>query len=298
MQDIKKHKIGMRTFKTALSVALSLFVADLLNLNSPSLVGIAAIVAMQSSVNESLIAGKNRMLATFVGAVVGLFFSYILPLNYFFLGLGIIAVIHIHNIFGWKQSLSLSAIVFLVIFLNQEGSRLLYATNRLLDTFIGIIVSTLINYFIATPDNKQSFIYIRDHIYNVIKSLVYDVITNPNQIDNDVFKEELDEYNHHFDALKSEMHMDDSSKKKSNKMAHDIVIILDKIENNILTILELNIIPILNEENISLFEQLYSEKYNSPDRENKDTDIIYNYHINKVFKKLLSIEDYWKAPKS
>lgn len=293
MQHIKKYKIGMRTFKTALSVALSLFIANLLNLNSPSLVGIAAIVAMQSSVNESLIAGKNRMLATFVGAVVALFFSYTLPQNYFFLGLGIIVVIHIHNIFGWKQSLSLSAIVFLAIFLNQEGSRLFYATNRLLDTFIGIIVSTLINYFIATPDDKQSFIYIRDHLYTVIKSLIYDVITNPNQIENAAFKEELDEYNQSFEALKNEMHMD-FSKGKSYNVANDIVVILNKVDKNILTILELNMVPILNEENTSLFEQLYFKKYNSPDREISDLDIIYNYHINKVFKKLLNIEGYWE----
>ena len=296
MEYIKKYKIGMRTFKTGLSVALSLYIAHLLNLKSPSFVGIAAIVSMQSSVNESLIAGKNRMLATFVGAAVGLLFSYLLPQNYFFLGLGIIAVIHIHNIFGWKQSLSLSAIVFLAIFLNQEGGRLSYATNRLLDTFIGIIVSTLVNYFIATPDNKQSFIYIRDHIYTVIKSLIYDVIINPRRTNNDVFIQELDEYNESFDALKSAMHMDDSSKRNPNNMVNDIVIVLDKVEKNILTILELNIIPVLNEENKLLFEELYLEKYPSPERQSTDTDLIYNYHINKVFKKLLNIEGYWESP--
>lgn len=292
-QQVKKYKIGMRTFKTGLSVALSLFIANLLNLNSPSFVGIAAIVSMQSSVNESLAAGKNRMLATFVGALVGLIFSYFLPHNYFFLGLGIIVVIYVHNIFGWKQSLTLSAMVFLAIFLNQEGSRLSYAANRLLDTFIGIIVSTLVNYFIATPDNKQSFIYIRDHLYTVIKSLTYDIITNPRKIRSESFKEELGEYNQSFDALKNEMHMD-FSKGKSNSMVKDIVDAFDKVEKNMLTILELNIAPILDKENSVLFEKLYSKQYSSPDREISDFDIIYNYHINNVFNKLLNMEEYWK----
>lgn len=291
-----KYRIGMRTLKTGLSVVLSLFISDLFNLKSPSFVGIAAIVSMQSSVNESFIAGKNRMLATFVGAAVGLFFSYFLPSNYFFLGLGIIVVIYIHNIFGWKKSLTLSAIVFLAIFLNKDASRLSYATNRLLDTFIGIIVSMFINYFIAAPDDKQSFMYLRDHIYIVIKRLVYDILTNINYIQTDEFMEQLNDYNNSFTALKNEMHMN-SSKRISSKLAYDIVTILDNMEKSLLTILELSIIPILNEENKHLFNNLYSEDFNSPERESTDTDIVYNYHINKIFNKLLNIEKYWEAPK-
>lgn len=297
MQYKNKYKIGMRTLKTGLAVGLSLFVSYLFDLNSPSLVGIAAIVAMQSSVNESLIAGKNRILATFVGALVGLLFSYLLPQNYFFLSLGIIVVIHIHNILGWKQSLTLSAIVFLIVFLYQEGehSRLIYAINRLFDTSIGVIVSMIINYFIAQPDDKQSFIYIRDHIYTVIKKLIYDILTKTNQFDDEVFKEQLAEYNNSFDALKNEMHMN-SSKRISSQLAHDIVTILNSIEKSLLTILELNIIPILSEENMLLFKELYSEDFNSPERQSKDTDIVYNYHINKIFSKLLDIEGYWETP--
>lgn len=299
MQEKSKYKIGMRTFKTGLSVTLSIILSELLNLKSPVLVGIAAIVSMQSSVNESFIAGKNRMLGTFVGAVVGLFFSFLLPHNYFFLGLGIVLVIYIHNLFKWKQSLSLSAIVFLIVFMYQEGeySRLIYAINRLLDTSIGVIVSMLVNYFIAQPDNKQSFNYIKNHIYTVMKGLIYHLITNINQLDNRVFIDQLDVYDTSFEALKNELHMD-SSNSSTTRSALFIVTILEKIEKNLLTLLELNIIPILNEENLTLFEGLYSEDYIGPERESTDTDIIYNYHINKIFKKLLEIEGYWIIPES
>ncbi|MDR7869440.1 MAG: aromatic acid exporter family protein [Tissierellaceae bacterium] len=282
----------MRTIKTGLAVAISIILSELLNLRNPSLVGIAAIVSMQSSVNESFIAGKNRMLGTFVGAVVGLFFSYLLPYNYFFLGLGTIVVIYIHNLFKWKQSLSLSAIVFLVVFLYQDGdiSRLLYAINRLIDTSIGVIVSMLINYFIAQPDNKQSLKYVEEHIYTVLKDLIYEMVTRTKNIDNNEFIERLEEFNISFDTVKNELHMD-SKKSKSNKLALDVVTILDKIEVGLLTILELNIVPILNEENKILFEKLYSEEFKTTNEENFDKDIIYNYHINKVFNKLLKIEE-------
>ncbi|MFY9213480.1 MAG: FUSC family protein [Tissierellaceae bacterium] len=293
MQHIKKYKIGMRTLKTGLSVAVSLLISELLNLKNPSLVGIAAIVSMQSSVNESFVAGKNRILGTFVGALVGLIFSYLLPYNYFFLGLGIVVVIYLHNIFGWSQSLSLSAIVFLVVFLYQEDSRLIYALNRLLDTFIGVVVSMLINYFIVPPHNRQSFVYLKDNIYVVIKGLIHDMITNVNQLDNSVFREKLEKYNDSFDGLKKELDMD-SSKRTSSKSALYVVTVLDRVEKNLLTLLELNIIPILNEENQELFKKLYSTEYVAPQREPTDIDIIYNHHANKIFNKLLEIESHLK----
>lgn len=289
MQDISKYKIGMRTIKTGISVAVSLWIAQLFNLKNPSFVGIAAIVSMQSTVNESFVVGKNRMLGTFVGAGVGLLFSYFLPHNYFFLALGIIVVIHIHNLFDWKKPLALSAIVFLAIFLYKESNTVSYALHRLLDTFIGIIVSMLINYFVAAPHNKQSFIYIRDHIYKVLKNLIYDIITNFNQNDNQLFIEQLDEYNKAFISLKNDLSTD-PIKGSSSKLALDIVKILENAEKNLWIVLELNLIPILNEKNKALFQELYSEEYNAPDRESGDIDIIYNYHINKVFNKLLTIE--------
>ncbi len=295
MQFIRKYKIGMRTIKTGLAIVVSLYIAQFLNLKNPTFVGIAALVSMQSTVNESWIAGKNRMLGTFVGAVIGLALSYLLPNNFIFLGLGIILVIYIHNILKWNKSLVLSCIVFLAIFLNQDGAILSYALNRLLDTFIGIIVSMFINFFIAQPENKQSFIYIKNHIYTVVKKLTYDIVTDKEQLDNNIFKEELNKYIESFEALKNELNMDFSNN-SSHMSALNIVKSLDKVEKNLLTLLELNIIPILDEKNITLYQKLYSEEsyfkeYKEPQRDHSDGDIIYNYHINKTFNKLLKIEE-------
>lgn len=293
MESIKKYKIGMRTIKTGISVGLSLYIARMLKLNSPSLVGIAAIVSMQSTVSESFTTGKNRMMGTFIGAFLGLILSYVLPTNYFFLSLGIILVIYIHNIFNWKQSLSLSTIVFMAIFLNKEGARLFYAVNRLLDTFIGIIVSMFVNYFIATPDSKSSFAYLKSNIYEVLKNLIYGIVTNLKDSTHHMYIDELNSYNRSFLALKNDL-LTNSQLGRSSKLALDIVNVLENIESHLAVILELNIIPILNEENELLFKNLYGEDYISSDREVTNLDNIYNYHISKIFNKLLKIEDYFQ----
>src|SRR5690625_3511050 len=176
MDKIKKHKLGMRTFKTGLSVSLSMLVAQLLNLKSPIFTVIAASMSIKASVSESFIYGKNRMLSTLTGAILGLLLSYLLPQNIFFLGLGTILVIYLHNLFDWKKSISLSIIVFSVIFLNTTSSRIPYAVNRTLDTFIGITVSMLINYFIASPNKEELFLNGINKVYQDSRNIVYNLV--------------------------------------------------------------------------------------------------------------------------
>ena len=98
---MKIEKIGMRTIKTALAVSLTIFIAQVLNLKSP-FAGIAAIIAMQSSVSESFNMAKNRMLSTILGAITALLFSLIAPENPFFIAIGVIIIIYLCNIFNWK----------------------------------------------------------------------------------------------------------------------------------------------------------------------------------------------------
>ncbi len=291
MQFNKKYKIGMRTLKTGLAVGVSLLLAQLLNLRSPIFVGIAAIVSMQSTVNESYAAGKNRMLGTFIGAIVGLGFAYLLPYNHFFLGIGIIVVIYVHNLFHWKQSISLSCIVFLAIFTNQDGAILSYATNRILDTLIGITVSVVINNFIAAPDNVQSLKYIKDHIYSVLKMIIYNIVTKSMDVDNTEFRQHLSEYNKSFEELRKELKLESSNKRNSSNLAFEVLDILEKIETSLLTVLDLDISPILNERNAELFNEIYSEEFTTIDREITDMDIVYNFHLNKIFKRILEIEE-------
>ena len=109
---MKIEKIGMRTIKTALAVSLTIFIAQVLNLKSPFFAGIAAIIAMQSSVSESFNMAKNRMLSTILGAITALLFSLIAPENPFFIAIGIIIIIYLCNIFNWKKSIQLSTMVF------------------------------------------------------------------------------------------------------------------------------------------------------------------------------------------
>src|SRR5699024_9777780 len=147
----------MRTIKTGITIFLVLSISKIININNPLFAGIATLITMQSSVSGSWEAGKNRMLGTVLGAIIGLIFSIMAPNNPFIIGIGIIIIIYLCNILDWKKAISISCIVFMAIMLNQdEGSRLNYSVFRALDTFLGIIVGMLVNYFISPPDIERN----------------------------------------------------------------------------------------------------------------------------------------------
>ena len=282
------YKIGLRTVKTGIAVGLSMYIASLFNLKSPIFVGIGAIMAMQSSVSESFIMGKNRMIGTFVGALTGLLFSYFLPQNYLFLGIGIIVVIYIHNLFGWNSSLTLSAIVFLAIFLNSESARIPYATNRLLDTFIGITVSVLVNYFIAAPNIKKTFLDAKIHLYEISKDLIYNLVNNQGEINLEDFSKEFESLEEKFSLYKQDLDLN-VSKSKISESSISILTMLEDIYNDLQTIFKLDMRPILNKKNAELFGKIYSKEFIPCTRLTEESDIVYNYHLNKILNNLIEI---------
>ncbi len=154
--NIKFKKIGMRNIKTAIAVCISILISEILNMEYPFYAAIASVISMQGSVEGSLKAGKNRMVGTSIGAFVGFIFSSIMPGNILFIGIGIVCVIYLCNLFNIKEASSIGCIVFCAIMINlKESNPLFYSINRLLDTFVGIIVSIVVNYCITPPKDKQ-----------------------------------------------------------------------------------------------------------------------------------------------
>lgn len=290
MLKLKQFKIGLRTIKTSAAVGLSMFLVDLLDLESPLFAGIGAISSMQSAVSKSFIEGKTRMLGTFVGATLGFIISTLLPQNYFFLSLGIIIIIVINNLFGWKKSLQLSCYVYLSIFLSDVDERIPYATYRLLSTFVGIVVGTIINYFIAAPDVKQKFIKSKAHIYETSKELVYNLVSKEKEIELEELTKELNSLENNFNLYKQELdyHI---TKSKISEASINILGMIDEIYNALHTLIRLQMKPILNKENAELYKKIYNLDYQPSARENNELDIVYNYHLNRILHNLINIEN-------
>lgn len=149
--------IGARNIKTSLSVFLCIIIFELLGRSSAFFACIAAMMCMQDTVENSYKMGKNRMLGTSIGAVVGLTLTAIfnlLDLQHFIIyalltAIGTTIAIYLCILFNCKGAVNSACIVVFAIMTSLKGvGSYNYAFNRILDTFIGVIIGILVNRFV------------------------------------------------------------------------------------------------------------------------------------------------------
>lgn len=289
---MKIEKVGLRTLKTALAVSLTIFLSQILNLRSPFFAGIAAITAMQSSVSESFSTGKDRMFSTILGGIIALLFSLVAPENPFFIGLGIIIIIYLCNIFGWKQSVQLSGMVFLSIIINyEEGSRVDYAFYRTVDTLFGLIIGTLINYFVLPPNLEDKMVESVHKMYDLTKDMIECAIWKGEDLELETLRKDLVNVEENYNVLKREIKLNLYKTDTSNNL-ETIFDLFENIYSNLSTIYTINKTSYVNEENKESLEKLFNKEVPISKMESQgEISLIFNYHLKKIIENLNHIKN-------
>jgi len=222
--------MGMRNIKTAIAVVLCVLISRVLKLEYSFYAAIAAIISMGNTVTNSFRTGKNRMLGTLVGAGIGFVCASILPGNPILCGVGIIVVIYLCNLLKWSKSASIACIVFMVIMVNLDGKDpFFYSINRILDTFIGIIVAVLVNYFICPPNYIKDINKNCDLIVEKIDNIIQKRISTMEDSELNTLEKEIN-------ALQKQISMHEDEFRVSKKSFSKVDNIKDtlKLDNNIM----------------------------------------------------------------
>lgn len=290
------QKIGMRNIKTALSVFLCIVILRAFHNQYPFYACIAAVITMQSTVHDSFTTGKNRMIGTIIGAVLGLIFALISPNNIFLTSLGIISVIYFSNVFNRKNSISIACIVFLAIMTNlKQGTPLVYSFNRVVETFIGISVSVLVNYIISPPkylanlhkDAKN----LVDNVFLISKEMLnFNSDINISNLNNNisVLQKSLDTYLSEIQSTKAESHQTLKVKKviEDSRIAYNHLVILSS--------LSLPCSPstcCFNESNSHKINKLFDKNILSCSYLNNDINIVFNFHLENLLEILTNMKE-------
>lgn len=152
--------IGMRNIKTALSVSIVILTVDILhNFGFEMFTGffaiLAAINAMQSSINETRKAGFARTFGTFIGSIIGIclypfnilvFHGHLEPLFAFVGTVFTIAIVSRIN----QQAVFMGCALFLSSLTNETGV-VSYMVIRTIETAYGALVTVIINETIKPP---------------------------------------------------------------------------------------------------------------------------------------------------
>lgn len=147
-------KIGMRIIKSAIAVNICCIIC-LLRGGMPFYSSIAAILCMQKESGKAKVVAINRMVGTCIGGLCGYLALLVLKLplftnlyiSYSFLSLCIIPLMYLTIVLKKQSATYITCVVFLCVTITHGGdvSPQLFALNRVIDTFIGIIVSLCIN---------------------------------------------------------------------------------------------------------------------------------------------------------
>ncbi|MFD3157823.1 aromatic acid exporter family protein [Haloimpatiens sp. FM7330] len=284
-------KIGMRNIKTAVSVFICIVILKLVNNPYPFYACIASVISMQSSVSGSFTAGKNRMIGTSVGAFIGLLFALIQPDNPFLCGLGIIIVIFTCNVLNKKKSATIACIVFIAISTNLKGvPPHIYSRDRLLETFLGIFVAVLVNYFVTPPNyiNKlrKSCNELVDNVFISFGNL----IRHDNEANLSKIKKQIQNLETSLNSYLSEI----KSKKNKNvkvEKIKEILCISIKAYEHLVLINQINNECTLNGKNFYKFKELYNPQMKSSTYTSNDLNIVYNYHTEELLNILYDLKE-------
>ncbi len=160
---------GRRTIKTAISVMASLFIANLLGLEPAVFAAVAAALSIQPTNARSLRYAVEQIQANVVGALVAILVSLLFGVHLYTVALAIIIVITLTNLFKWKESIPLSIVTVIFIMETPIDNFLFYAWNRFMITFVGVLISSIINITLLPP---KYVAHLRRHYEQALKVLI------------------------------------------------------------------------------------------------------------------------------
>lgn len=293
---MKFRKIGLRSTKTIIAVAICFGIAQIFPELGPGMMSAAAITAINVSIFNSFRSSFDRVAAN----LVAIFMAYLLLLsgqtNFVGAAIAMTAIVLICNIFNWQYSIGNAAIFFVFVvevpyYASQDFS--VYAANRVMDTLLGTMVGLVVNALIFRPKQEKfmlnayrdAYVKIREDFKNLIS---YDIAVDEYKLIDIIHK--MNETFRNLDAdikLKFNENVNTITVFKLNnlfRMAISLLIELNDIEER----------PVISKENEELlmfffkgdFEHIH-QICESPSRE---FDVRYNYEVKKLVHTLESIE--------
>lgn len=156
------YRPGMRAFKSAAAVFVSLLVTWLLKRPTPFFAAIAAVVCTQQDIEQTAKSGMGRFLGTCIGGAVGfLALQLLLAIPHFVDGVYVVLIpfavllcIYLCNLLEQQNSIPICCIVLLNVVLHYDrgmsGSGW-YVINRVIDTFLGVLSAYAVNRWTPRP---------------------------------------------------------------------------------------------------------------------------------------------------
>jgi uncharacterized membrane protein YgaE (UPF0421/DUF939 family) len=131
--------------RTAMAALLAYWIAGLLHLPGGYWASISAIVVMQSEVGATVIASRDRLAGTAMGAVVGLLTALVWHHFIVVFALGVLVVMMLCAALSYKNAGRLGGVtVAIIVLIPYPGALWHIALQRFLEVSLGIVISLFV----------------------------------------------------------------------------------------------------------------------------------------------------------
>lgn len=283
--DLVKRYVGMRILKTGLAVIITAYLGQTFLVSNVFYAVIGTIFALQNTMKSSLVAGKNRLLGTVLGAIIGYLFAQLQLYHPIFIGLAAIITIACCNALKINMSIIIASTVCVSILTGiQDQDPLSYSILRTIDTSIGIVVGILVNYLIAQPNYLKNLTTEIETIEEMTKNLVNSILIHK-EIDVEELKNELNRLNMFYQNYCADKQFDKNpvplnQLKVTIEACHDIYFHVKCI--SCLSQEEMDLTLSNRQAIIDFFNRGYSGNVHLE----QPIDSIFKYHIDKILEEL------------
>lgn len=160
---IGRFRLGMRTFKTALSVVVCVLLFHVLGRDNPLIATITAVVSLRQDMTSTVSIGKERILGNTVGSIAAMIYllvQHFLPQTLFLqltlLPILVALVVIFQDGIDNNSGIITGIATFILITLSTpEGESVIVALDRIVDTFIGVGVAIFLNTILKPPKVEE-----------------------------------------------------------------------------------------------------------------------------------------------
>lgn len=161
-----KFKIGMRTFKTGLSVFFCILVSILLKRETYVVAAITTVFTLREDMENTLKYGKHRIIGNVLGAITSV--AVIAVFNWLgrtelvqliFIPVIITLMIALLARLGYHEgTVGACATLLTIVFMIPADRSYGYAFARVIDSFIGMGIALLVNYSVPLKIKSKRFV--------------------------------------------------------------------------------------------------------------------------------------------
>lgn len=291
--------IGMRTFKTALAVALSLFIANALGSDTSIFAAVGAITVMQRTVKDSLHSSIGHFLGTLFGFLTGSVYLLIAPTpsSIVSLSIAILFVTAVCVRLHIPTAVILACVVLIDLGLYTGDSAFLYGFSRFWVTTLGIAIALLVNILIKPYNNRTQLQNMLLHFLQSVPDYLSERVIFEHYPDLTPLKKQLS-------SIRSELDIYDAQYFPRHKGHHEHSIYLrgcyqlaDRIVQELNALCTMDEMGRLNARNASLLSEmgLRVDKLTLQAPNANEFDIVLNFHVFQLANAYRFLKSYIEA---